>query len=423
MTVQERNKAAQERANRDPEAVADAAAKSQTVSTALKSWLDSEPNPIFEEFGKPVPPNVMAARRLGFLQTLHRHPEEGQAYQLFTSQSNARTICEALAELPTGPEATDGLSLLAIVTEAMPRPVKRNDREDRILPARVAVVHSTDSRAGRLFVPSSGFATDESGRELVLPGFEHLARTGPALPLQLYDLGVAMIAERRGAGAPMALRLWVEGVLSVPLLERLGMQPVAMEVTLRELLAKLYPGKRRPRPNEYWPRMMAAVEALDSHEARIPWQDPKTGRGGLRRVVSVSDIPRGPGALDDIVRLIVDLPPGARDGPVMPASLPLWGVRRAAPYRALIGLGFRWHEPGRTRFPVGHGKRRYWLQSRNPRDYKPLTDADVVDLCFPTSGRARRTNLVSEAWKVIRELAEADELVLTADGRALPPQG
>ena len=110
MTAQERNKAAHERANREPEAVADTAAKSQAVSTALKSWLDSEPNPVFQELGKPVPPNVLAARRLGFLLILHCRPEE-PTYQLFTNQSNARAICEALAELPTGPEATDGLRL------------------------------------------------------------------------------------------------------------------------------------------------------------------------------------------------------------------------------------------------------------------------------------------------------------------------
>ena len=76
------------------------------------------------------------------------------------------------------------------------------------------------------------------------------------------------------------------------------------------LLDRLYPGPRKPRPNEYWPRLMRAVEALDTMDARIPWHDPETGRSGLRRVVSVGDIPRGPGALDDVVRMVVDLPPG-----------------------------------------------------------------------------------------------------------------
>ena len=57
---------------------------------------------------------------------------------------------------------------------------------------------------------------------------------------------------------------------------------------------------------------MRAAEGLDAMDARVPWVDPETGRGGLRRVVSVGDIPRGPDALDDFVRVVVDLPPGSR---------------------------------------------------------------------------------------------------------------
>ena len=68
-------------------------------------------------------------------------------------------------------------------------------------------------------------------------------------------------------------------------------------------------------PESHQPRLMGAVEALDTMDARIPWQDPNTGRGGLRRVVSVGDIPRGPGVLDDVVRMVVDLPPGSGPGP------------------------------------------------------------------------------------------------------------
>ena len=30
---------------------------------------------------------------------------------------------------------------------------------------------------------------------------------------------------------------------------------------------RLYPGPRRPKPNEYWPRLMGAVEALDAMDA------------------------------------------------------------------------------------------------------------------------------------------------------------
>ena len=40
-----------------------------------------------------------------------------------------------------------------------------------------------------------------------------------------------------------------------------------MSVTLRDLLKALYPG-RTPKPNEYMPRLEAAVNALDSQQIK-----------------------------------------------------------------------------------------------------------------------------------------------------------
>ena len=83
---------------------------------------------------------------------------------------------------------------------------------------------------------------------------------------------------------------------------------------------------------------MRAAEALDAMDARIPWVDPDTGRGQLRRVVSVGGIPRGPGALDDVVRMVVDLPPGL--GPMVTPTLGAWGSRSAPAYNALLNLAY-----------------------------------------------------------------------------------
>ena len=153
----------------------------------------------------------------------------------------------------------------------------------------------TDRRAGNLF--SHAAHVGEREGELVLPGFQ-TERAAPVLPLQLYYLGLGAAHSEKTTGAPLALRMFVESILAVNQEDRRGDGPVAISIALRDLLDRLYPGPREPRPNEYWPRLMKAAEALDSTEARIPWHDPETGRGGLRRVVSVGDIPRGPGALD-----------------------------------------------------------------------------------------------------------------------------
>ena len=187
-----------------------------------------------------------------------------------------------------------------------PRPSARETRPDRILPARLAMVTAGQYGYREQFLPARHI--DPTGKQ-TLPGFSVDGLTGPTLPLELYTLGLKN-PRKPGPAAPLAMRLWIESVLSVPLAMRTGEYPVAMEITLRDLLAAIYPGGRTPRPTEYWPRLMGAIEDLDSFW--VPWEDPATGRSGLMRVVSVSGIPHGPGALNDPVFLTVRLPPAAR---------------------------------------------------------------------------------------------------------------
>ena len=138
---------------------------------------------------------------------------------------------------------------------------------------------------------------------------------------------------RRPGGAPLPLRLFVESVLAVSQQDRRSGKPTDLNISLRELLSRLYPGQRTPRPTEYWPRIMQAVHALDSDEARIPILDPDTGRHEMRRIVSVGGIPRGAGHLDDNIRITVDLPRGSEHGPQVSQNLGKWGLKSAPGYR------------------------------------------------------------------------------------------
>ena len=337
------------------------------------------------------------------------------------------------------------MEILYLAWLKRPRLVSPNSRSSkRIIPSKLAHVAPGDRQAGKLFayaahvayvapesgaVPAqmafSGFPQPEVARQqFVLPGFKDSDTIGPCLPLALYDLGDAP-ATSRGPAAPLPLRLFVEAVLAVPMDSRDTHSPVVMRVTLRKMLEWLYPSPRKPRPNEYWPRLMAAFEALDSPEARIPWYDPETGQGGLRRIVNISDIPRGPAKLDDLISVIVDLPPGSGNGPQVSDNLRQWGIKSAAGYRALLNLAYRWFEPGRTHFPVGKGRRRFWAQANDPERYPGLTDNELIALCFPTSTRSARRNLLSDARKVIRQLEQEGELrVVEAKGstmKILPP--
>ena len=311
------------------------------------------------------------------------------------------------------------LTLLVQAWHSRPRPATLSTRTTgRIFPAKLAMAPPADRRARNLF----SHAAHVGEGQLVLPGFQ-TGRSAPALPLQLYDLGLGAVHAEKTTGAPLALRIFVESVLAVSRQDRRGDGPVVISMTLRDLLNRLYPGPRRPKPREYWPRLMKASETLDSTEARIPWHDPETGRRGLRRVVSLVDIPGGPGALDDLVSIVVDLPPGSENGPQVSDNLGLWGLKHRREYRALLNLAFWWHIPGQTVRPVGRradGKGRHWQRATGPDRYPVMSDDELVDIVFPTSGRARVSNLVGEARQVLKNLERAGELRIIED-KVLPP--
>ena len=309
--------------------------------------------------------------------------------------------------------------LLPLVRAWLERPLPTNRARggDRILPMRMAHVGTKHRRAGRLFTPAAyGSPPNSDGRQMMLPFSETElgSMRGPALPLILYRLGED---PPYGGFAPVPLRLWVEAVRSVPYLDR-G-RSVRMETTLRQLMSDLWPGTHL-RPREYLPKLERAAQALDSWEARIAWNDPDSGRGGLRRVVSVADFPRGETYLDDLFSLIVDLPPGAKEGPALPAALNAWGAYSALAYVGLINLHLRWHDPGVLRVPVGRGRRQHWVQVQRASRYADLSDDDLLDIFYPVvDARPVRRNALANIRRTIAALKQAGGL--RGEGRKLLP--
>lgn len=291
----------------------------------------------------------------------------------------------------------------------LPSPIKPNTRNDRTISSRIAHVDVSDRRSGTLFTPATHRVVSGERKQGVLPGWPDRPRRHPALPLALYDLGIGAI-KNRGGGAPLALRLWVEAILSVPMEERDTPHPVSMEVDLRTIRKRLWPKSWRGYSTDRLRYVLEDVaNGLDSWDAAWPWHDPTTGKSGTRRIVYISDIGK---SLDDVMRIIIDLPPGAATGPQVPATLGQWGAKDAAAYRALLNLAFQWYEPGRTHIPVGNRSHRHWARVYDPSRYPELDEQDVIDLAYPTTKDSNQRRAFQEAMNALETLEVAGELHL-----------
>ena len=383
----------------------------------LAAWLNSAECP--DE------PFITACERLAALLGQQVMPPLELRDGVIVTEQVAISISDLWDEfrrsIDSGRQVDWPLAPLVNAWQQRPRPVEPNRRlTGRVIPGRLAMAEQSNNPR-MLFSPAAHAEYGPDGKQLVLPGFgdEHTPSPSPALPLALYDLGVGPTISR-GRAAPLALRMFVESVLSVPMHERERGQPVAMSVSLREFLQWLYP-TRTPTPAEYWPKLMKAIEALDSWDARIPLYDPQTQRSDLRRVVSVSGIPREPGALDESVRIIVDLPPGSGNGPQVSDRLRIWGLTSGPAYRLLINLAYQWHRPGTTIIPVRKRNPRHWVQVNDPSRYPYIKDDDLVALTFPSSAVQNRRVLLQRTKAVVAQLHEAGELRII-NGKLIPPE-
>ena len=316
------------------------------------------------------------------------------------------------------------LAALVRIWQNRPPSVVPNLRPDRIIPSKLAIVSGQaadrDGRrtGGRLFTPA-GFTVQYADGQLVLPSLELEGETltGPCLPLTLYDLGAGSVEARRSRSAPLALRIFIEAVLAAPL-DRRDI-PVHVAITWRDFLARLWPHGAPKGHGRRYEALEAAADALGSGAARIPWE--YNGRGGRRQVVALRDIPRGPGHLDDLVQVTVDLPPGSGNGPIVSPRLHEYGVRSAPAYRTLLNLAYAWHDPGRLLVPTSKQRGAPWTPVEDPDLYPGMTDREIIALCFPTSSTRNRRVLARRAREVLEGLT-ADGEIQIRKGRLLPPK-
>ena len=276
-----------------------------------------------------------------------------------------------------------------------------------ILPSKLATVKAVDGERDRL--------PEWMGKRFsVMPTLFPDDEADVALPLALYELGNHSVDP--GRGAPLSLRIFVESVMSVPLRHHTRGLPIPITATFREFLRWLYP-KRQPRPVEYYPRLMRAVEELDN-----AWIDFPSGR---KRIVTVSSVPRHEKALDDVIRFVVDLPHGTDgSGPSIDRHrLQVLGVESAVKYRLFLNLNYEWWLPGRRQRPVGKGEKRIWTVSSNARDYRPLSDRQLLQMAYPLAPERLKRQYVKKVRDAVREMEAAGllRIVEHAEGWILMP--
>ena len=316
------------------------------------------------------------------------------------------------------------LAPLVAAWQIRSREVESNGRPDPIFPAPMIMVRRDDARAGGIFARAARVA-QLGDKTQYLPGFQPApgeGPLGPALPLAIYDLGSEPEVAKRGA--PLPLRIFVEVVISVPQQDRDPNHVLLLPPErVRDWLLRLYPcGPKHYRPSRDWPRIKDAVDALNSWDALIPWEQPD-GSGALRQVVIPADVPRS-GRANDWIRFGVHLPPGSERGALVDRpALRLAGVRSGPAYRLALSLSFEWHRPGWRRQPLKRaGKTTSWRQVREPRRYPVLTDDRLLAGAYPTGMPVRR-NAVQRARFALEYLVRIGLVELFQDGgltRALP---
>ena len=303
------------------------------------------------------------------------------------------------------------------------RDANGNLRSDTIAP-RIAMRES-GAKTDRLYLPPAHIDLDGQGGQTTLPGFGEGNTTTriPVLPVELYDLGVNAGVRRGGnGGAPIPARMLVKLAAAPSTSVRHGERFVTYNITLRDLRDALYPPEyldgrpRQLRPVSYmWPRVREAIRIVNQ-EARIPILNPETGYGYYHHLLRINEN-FGRIDLDMPISVVLDIPPEVEGGVQLPARLDQWGAESAPAYRALIGLAFLWHEPGRTHAPKG-GK---WLRKTGLDPYDPLDDDDAIALAYPSSVKTNRRELARRAWGALENLEEHGELRIDAR-RILPPE-
>lgn len=305
----------------------------------------------------PATASTEACRRAGaILQTdAHMVLAAGKSGIVFKSESTAAVkLIDVHARWRDGRRAHPMTPIIQAYMTA--RPQRWNLRERRILPMTLIDAGKIDRRQKESADFNIAGASSKHGAQLWLPGSQD-DRT-QAWPVDLYYLG-GKPGSSSGRRAPLALRLFVETLLSVDL--DCGGLEQRMEIMPRDLMKMLFrDGERLGKVIE---RMRTAATAI--HNLRVPVYN---DRGGIA-LWSVINIRQIPLTADMPLVMEVCLPRGSLRGPqINRLALRAYGLDSAPLYRGLLNLTYHMHRKGETWVPADKRKTR-WLYTTQPKAY------------------------------------------------------
>ena len=282
-----------------------------------------------------------------------------------------------------------------------PTQIERDTKDYGIVPQPFAMVRDLRSEQGPLFedLPATTGLHTDTRPDLfaALPALGNpLSSHGivpPSFPLVLYEAAGGQ-ANRPRKGTPLALRLWVEAILSVKIDDR--NQSARLIVELRDLISALWPNGWNG-PARDAPRLEQAFNQIG--RMFVPWEKGRWLAVVVRNRPHYSDM-KSPVVFD------VELPTGSdRGAMVYRPMIRKYGVKNAAAFRLSLSIPGLWNDrltyPGRQRKDGQRGGRRILPVVPEVRrnkagvvlgvDGRPLTDTRGKPVTHWSDPRADRT--------------------------------
>ena len=355
------------------------------------------------------------------------------------------------------PGAKHPLGPLVRAWQQRPIDVNPDTREIGIMPKPAASIRSMHE-TGRLFanLPRQAKPGRVETHEDMFNNLPELKANPneivPSLPLILFDAAGGK-STQPGRGAPLALRLFVETMLSTDRALRNGGRAQRLAITLDDLIELLWPNGWTG-PGRDAAKLERAIWLVDN--AFVPWSKPDGTSGGMWKMVSVRNVPDMRNRKSALI-MEIDMPPGSHVGPMVHRpTLRKWGVDSAPAYRLALSLAYIWNErltangrriPPRipevrrnnagyildatgniitakgkpathwsTRGAIQTGK---YLRNEHLDRLPALTDDDLVNMAFGDADRrdpAKQRNRRRQARAALRAMVEANDVVAVENG-------